>query len=261
MHRSETHLRLRPIAESLESRSLMAMVFLLNGNGYAQASPSIQTRVAAADLARRGHTPIQVSYASMTGLGPYLALANSLVRASQGQPIGLIGFSAGGTLALRLASYPGLRVSSVLNFYGPPDLAGWLSYHGRDMYARRISQNIDGSRAFIDAMSGPGDSSAHLVSVFGERDRNVDAVSSASSFRQDFRSGVVYTYAGNHGVTIRAQPTAYQDFLSHLPPVTPAASSSPWMSRFRLNRDRVVRPSLPAADRGGQIWVLPGKPA
>ncbi|WP_165222533.1 alpha/beta hydrolase family protein [Aquisphaera insulae] len=197
----------------------MTTVFLLSGNGFADSSPGRQTEVTAADLARRGYVAVQLSYPSMKGVGSFLGLARQLVRASRGEPIGLVGFSAGGTLALRLAGYPGLNVAAVLNFYGPPDLSDYMNHHAGDIFARKVAQNIGGNRAFIDAMSGPNPTTAYIVNAFGARDRNVVASVSEASFRRDFSSGATYTYGGNHGVTIRAQPAAYMDFLNHLPVV------------------------------------------
>ena len=65
-------------------------------------------------------------------------------------------------------------------------------------------------------MSGPINTSSHIVSVFGLADRTVTASASAASFQQDFPKGAVYYYPGSHGVTIAANYAAYLDFLSHL---------------------------------------------
>ncbi|WP_165231821.1 dienelactone hydrolase family protein [Aquisphaera insulae] len=217
MPRGVTH-RLPIRLEEMEPRTLTTMVFLLNGNAYAAAPPNALTAGAAADLARRGFTPIQVSYPDMNGIGPFVRLANSLVRASKGQPIGLVGFSAGGTLAMRLASYPGLNVSSVLSFYGPPDLSAWLNDHRGDAAFRLVSRNTDSNPAFINSMSGPSETTTHIVAAFGTIDHTVHAAAGARSLTDDFPHATIYTYNGPHGVPIRAQPAAYADFLNHLPP-------------------------------------------
>ncbi|MGO9600532.1 MAG: hypothetical protein ACLP7Q_21320 [Isosphaeraceae bacterium] len=208
--------RLRPCPEPLESRTLATLVFVLNGNAYAGASPSIQTRVAAADLARRGDRAIQISYPDMNSVGAFDQLAGQIRQISRGKPIGLIGFSAGGTLALRLSQFSSLKVKSVLDFYGPPDLANWLSQHRGDFHARHVLSNINSNQKFVNAMSGPGTTTAYIVSAFGTTDTTVSAAPSAASLQRDFPSAKVYYYGGPHGVTIRACYAAYQDFLNHL---------------------------------------------
>jgi hypothetical protein len=202
--------------ETLESRSLATMVFLLGGNAFAQATATPQTRNAAVDLASRGDQPIQVSYRAMNSPLAFNQVANQIRRISQGQPIGLIGFSAGGTIALRLASVPGLNVKAVLNFYGPPDLSDWLNEHVGDAAYRRVAQIVGRSQRLIQQLSGPSDTTAHVVSVFGLQDRTVLAAPSTASFQMDFPGGAVYYYAGTHGVNIRANYGAYEQFLADL---------------------------------------------
>ena len=191
-------------------------MFVLNGNAFAGASPSIQTQVAAADLQKRGDRAIQVSYPNMNSVGAFNQLAGQIRQVSRGQPIGLIGFSAGGHWPCDCHSFPHCNVKSVLDFYGPPDLANWISQHQGDIHARHVLSNINGNQKFINAMSGPGTTTAYLVSAFGTSDGAVNAALSGASFQQDFPGGKVYYYGGSHGVTIRACYAAYQDFLSHL---------------------------------------------
>lgn len=202
--------------ELLESRNLATLVFLLNGDAFAAASPSVQTQVAAADLASRGDRAIQISYPQMNSVSAFDQLANQIRRISKGQPIELIGFSAGGTLALRLSQFPALNVKDVLDFYGPPDLEDWLSQHKGDAHSRHVLQNVGFNQRFIEKMSGPISTTAYLVCAFGTTDTTVLAAPSAASFQQDFPGGAVYYYSGPHGVTIRACNAAYEDFLNHL---------------------------------------------
>ena len=75
---------------------LATVVFVLNGNGFGAAHPDHITRTVAIDLARHGNRPIQLATPAMNGPGTFLGLANQLVRLSKGQPVGLVGFDAGG---------------------------------------------------------------------------------------------------------------------------------------------------------------------
>src|SRR5262245_46365292 len=100
----------RPDVEPCESRVYPTMVFIFPGNALAAASPQIQTQTAAAQLRRLGNQPIQVSTPALDGPGAFHSIAHYVRAVSRGRPIGLMGFSAGGTLALRLASQPGLNV-------------------------------------------------------------------------------------------------------------------------------------------------------
>jgi dienelactone hydrolase len=207
---------LSPCSEPLEPRTLATLVFLLNGNAFAGASPSTQTQVAAADLARRGDRAIQMSYPNMNSVGAFNQLAGQIRQISRGQPIGLAGFSAGGTLALRLAQFHSLNVKAVLDFYGPPDLASWISQHHGDIHVRRVLSNINYNQKFINAMSGSGATTAYIVSAFGTQDTAVYAAPSAVNLEQDFPGSTVNYYSGPHGVTIGASYIAYEEFLNHL---------------------------------------------
>jgi dienelactone hydrolase len=189
---------------------------LLNGNAFAGACPSVQTEVAAADLARRGDQAIQISYPNMNSVGAFDQLAGQIRQITRRQPIGLVGFSAGGALALRLAQFRSLNVKAVLDFYGPPDLADWLKQHHGDTHARHVLSNINYNQKFIAAMSGPGATTEYVVSAFGTMDTCVYAAPNAASLQQNFPGAKVYYYGGPHGVTIQACYTAYEDFLNHL---------------------------------------------
>ena len=68
---------------------------------------------------------------------------------SHGQPIGLVGFSAGGALAMRLAGQPGLNVKSVMDYYGPPDLNAWIASHGHDHYYQYVTSHVHLTRGLV----------------------------------------------------------------------------------------------------------------
>ena len=202
--------------ETLEDRALATTVLLLSGDAFASSAPSLQTRLAAADLARRGFFPVQLSYSDMTGPAAFERLANQVERIGDGQPIGIVGFSAGGTLALRLAGRPSLNVKAALDFYGPPDLSDWLRQHAGDAAYRRVVETIGIGRSITPLMSGPMPTTARLTAAFGMRDRTVIAMPSAQSFQRDFPTGTVYFYPGPHGVQIYAKTGAYEKFVSDL---------------------------------------------
>jgi len=192
------------------------MVFIFPGNALAAAFPSIPTKTAAGQLLRLGDRPIQVSTPALNGPGAFDRIADYVRTVSRGQPIGLVGFSAGGALALRLADQPGLNVRAVMNYYGPPDLKAWVASHGHDAYYRYVTSHVHLTAAVIDLLSGPSTSDAYFVSAFGLHDRNVQPAVSTVSFQRDFPQGRVYDYPGPHGVTLYADYPAFQDFLAHL---------------------------------------------
>jgi len=192
------------------------MVFIFPGNALAAATPSIPTRTAAAQLIRHGDQPIQVSTPALNGPAAFYRIANYVRTVSRGQPIGLVGFSAGGALAMRLADQPGLNVRAVMNYYGPPDLKSWVASHGHDYYYRYVTSHVHLTAAVTDLLSGPSSSDAYFVSAFGLHDANVQPAVSTVSFHRDFHRGQVYYYPGPHGVTLYADYTAFQDFLAHL---------------------------------------------
>ena len=162
------------------------------GGGRADARPS-SPRTGSRVRAIR---PIQVSTPAMDGPGVFYHLANYLRTVSHGQPIGLLGFSAGGALAMRLAGQPGLNVTAVMNYYGPPDLEDWIAHHGDDFYYRYVASHVHLTSGIVDLLSGPSTSDAYFVNAFGLRDRNVVSSVSTASFHKDFQHGQVYTYHG-----------------------------------------------------------------
>jgi dienelactone hydrolase len=154
----------------------------------------------------------------MSNPSDFFGLANQIRSLSRGQPIGLMGFSAGGALAMRLSAIPSLNVRAVMSYYGPPDLRDWLTYHHGDRYYKEVLSHVQFSRAMIDLLSGPSSSTAYVVSAFGEHDQKVGPKLSANSFDRDFRFGHVYYYPGAHGVSLFADLPAFRDFVAHLPP-------------------------------------------
>ncbi len=208
--------RFRPEVEPCESRVYPTLVFIFPGNALAAASPNFVTQTAADRLIRNGDQAIQVSTPALDGPGAFYRIAQFVRTVSQGQPIGLMGFSAGGALALRLAGQPGLNVQSVMDYYGPPDLDAWLASHGHDSYYQYVTSHVHLTGAVDQLLSGPSTSKAYFVAAFGLADRNVQAAVSTASFHQDFANGQVYDYPGPHGVTLYADYAAFQDFLDHL---------------------------------------------
>ncbi len=192
------------------------MVFIFSGNALAAAPTDYRTQVAADQLARHGDQPIQVSTPALDGPGAFYHIADYIRTVSHGQPIGLVGFSAGGALAMRLAGQPGLDVTSVMNYYGPPDLKDWITYHQDDRYFRYVSSHVHLTGGIVDLFSGPSTSDAYFVNAFGLHDRNVVSSVSTASFYRDYQHGQVFDYPGPHGVTLYADYSAFQDFLDHL---------------------------------------------
>lgn len=208
--------RFRPEVEACESRDCPTLVFIFPGNALAAAAPDLPTKLAADRLRRAGHQPIQVSTPALNGPGAFNRIVNYVRTVSQGQPIGLMGFSAGGALALRLAGQPGLNVTSVMDYYGPPDLNAWIASHGHDYYYRYVASHVHLTAAVKNLLSGPSPSSAYFVGAFGLSDANVTASVSTAAFQRDFQHGHVFLYPGPHGVTLYADYVAFQDFLDHL---------------------------------------------
>lgn len=208
--------RCRPRVEVCEVRALTALIFVLNGNAFSAAGPNTLTEDAARLLSASGNRVIQLSYPTIGTLRAFHRLADQIARLSDGRPIGLVGFSAGGTLAARLSGLSELNVKAVLDDYGPPDLRAWAQSHGRDRFAQYVFSHVRFSPGFLDAMSGPSPSTAYIAAAFGQQDDNVTAPVSAASFARDFAVGHVYTYRGGHGAAIGASRPALEDFLAHL---------------------------------------------
>jgi hypothetical protein len=208
----------RPSFEELESKIVPGLVFVFNGNGFAASRPNaLQTGLAAQQLMEHGDRAIQLATPAMSNPSDFYQLAGEIRSLSKGEPIGLIGFSAGGALAMRLSAIPYLNVQAVMNYYGPPDLRDWMNYHEGDKYYNYVTSHVKFSPAIINLLSGPSASTAYVVSAFGRFDPNIVASVSTASFNRDFRFGRVFYYPGQHKVTLFADYAAFQDFLAHLP--------------------------------------------
>src|SRR2546423_669901 len=95
-----------------EDRCLTTLIFVLNGNGFAAARPNQLTASAAEVLRQAGDQVVQLSNLTINTPAAYNALAGKIVKLAHGQDIGLVGFSAGGALAIHLAATPGLKVNA-----------------------------------------------------------------------------------------------------------------------------------------------------
>jgi dienelactone hydrolase len=208
--------RFKPVLEQCESRISATMVFIFSGNALAAAAPGLDSQLAADQLLQHGDQPVQVSTPALNSPSAFSRIASFVRTVSRGQPIGLVGFSAGGAIAMRLAGQPGLNVTAVMNYYGPPDLRDWLAYHRGDSYYHYVASHVHLTRGVVSLLSGVSHAKSYFVNAFGLHDGNVVAWVSAQSFSRDFPQGQVYYYPGTHGVTLYACYPAFQDFLSHL---------------------------------------------
>ena len=201
-----------------EDRTLTTLIFVFNGNAFAAAGPNPLTASAARVLQGAGNQVVQLSNPALSTPGAFSEVVRQVASVSHGQPIGIVGFSAGGALAARLSSVASLRVVAALDYYGPPDLRDYLHYHHGDQYARYVLGHASPSPAGIDLLSGPSHSSAHVVGAFGMNDHNVVASESTAGFQRDYPGSRVYYYPGGHGASLDASPSALEDFLNHLAP-------------------------------------------
>lgn len=206
----------RPGLEALEPRSLRTTVVLLSGNAFGPAEPGTQTADAAYRLRQAGYSTVQLGYSTIATPAAFKMLANRIRAIGHGEPIGLVGFSAGGSLALRLAGISRLKVRAALDFYGPPDLSDWLDDHRGDRDYQYVTSRVRFTRALINELSGPEPTDVPVISAFGLRDTNVRASTSITSLRRDFPSAEVFTYDGPHGVGVGACPEAFDAFLARM---------------------------------------------
>src|SRR5258708_3442355 len=139
--------------ERCEERSLLTLVFVLNGNAYSSATPNQLTADAAGVLQKAGNQAIQLSTPDMATRGAVYGVARQMRSLSHGQAIGIVGFSAGGTLAARLSAVKSLHVTAALDYYGPPDLRDFLAFHRGDHYDRTIESRVLFCQAAIKALS------------------------------------------------------------------------------------------------------------
>ncbi len=205
-----------PSFDQCEDRALTALVFVLNGNSFAAAGPNKLTENAAAVLRNAGNQVVQLSNPAIHSAAAFRSLAAKVVKLAHGQTIGLVGFSAGGALALHIAETPGLKVSAVLDYYGVPDVQAYLRRHARDHNFRPISGLAPFRPSLTSLLSGPVTTHAHVVAAFGLSDPNVRADTSSADLLRDDPSADIYTYHGAHGVPITASRPALEDFLGHV---------------------------------------------
>jgi hypothetical protein len=205
-----------PTFDCCEERVLCTLVFVLNGNAFSAAGASILTASAAQVLRRAGEQPVQLAYPTIATPAAFNGVVQQIKALSHRQTIGIVGFSAGGSLALRLSAIQSLRVISVLDYYGPPDLHDYFSYHRSDRFSRYILRHVHFSRAGLNLLSGPITTDAHVVCAFGLADMNVVASESTASLRRDLPQASVYNYSGPHGVGITASRPALSEFLANL---------------------------------------------
>ena len=145
--------------ERCEDGALLTLVFVLNGNSFNAAKPNSLTSNAASVLKQAGDQVIQLSNPRINSPAALTALENQVKRLAHGQTVGLVGFSAGGALALHVAATPGLKVSAVLDYYGVPDVRAYLNRH------TGTNNPIAGLAPFkaplVAALSGPVATTAH----------------------------------------------------------------------------------------------------
>jgi hypothetical protein len=209
--------RFHPSFEQFEARILQTLVFVFNGNAFAASQPNVsQTGLAALRLTENGDRAIQLSTQAMDDPGDFYRLAGEILARSKGQPIGLMGFSAGGSLAMRLSGVADLNVKAVMNFYGPPDLRDWLKFHRGDRFFKSVTSHVHFDSGIIKLLSGPSSTTAYIVSAFGLDDHNVVSGLSTVGIHHDFQKGEISYYPGPHGVTIYADYPAFEAFLAHL---------------------------------------------
>ena len=202
--------------ERFEDRCLTTLIFVLNGNSFAAAGPNQLTASAAAVLQKAGNQVVQLSNPTINTPAAYNALARKLLKLSHSQDIGLVGFSAGGALAIHLAAKPGLKVDAVLDYYGVPDIQAYLHRHAADHKLRPISGLAPFRPPLVSLLSGTLATSAHVIAAFGARDPNVRSDTSSADLLRDDPSAHIYAYPGGHGVSITASRPALADFLSEL---------------------------------------------
>jgi dienelactone hydrolase len=210
--------RLIPGLERCEERALNTLVLVLNGASFAATGPNDLTANAAEVLRQAGNPVVQLATPAINTAAAFNALAGAVVKLAHGQNVALVGFSAGGALALRLAATPGLgpRVSAVLDYYGVPDVRAYLQRHRADHNVRPISGLAPFRASVVSLLSGPVATPAHVVAAFGRNDPNVRADTSSADLLQDDPGAAIYTYNGAHGVPITASRPALDDFLAHL---------------------------------------------
>jgi dienelactone hydrolase len=233
--------------ELLESRDLTAVVLIFNGNAFGPTAPDAITSKLAAQLRAAGHKPMQMA------LGPITpALVKQLGRkidilAARGEGVAVAGFSAGGSLAARLAmSHP--AVDAALDLYGPLDLADWFDYHeARNTTSSRsalaaVRGHLGGNQQTVDLFSGPAFlRETPILAAFGDRDQNVTIDVNRQSARSSGANIHFTTFKGPHGASASREIVA--SFLGILDETTPPPQA----------RMRPAARAFPARWRGGGL--------
>ena len=195
----------------------MTLVFVFNGNTFGAVGPSALTANAAGVLKKAGEKVVQMSNPTLSTPAAFNGVVRQIEKLSQGQPIGLVGFSAGGSLVARLSGVAELHVTAALDYYGEPDLIAYLNSHGNDRFGQYVAGHVHFTPAAIDLFSGPIPSnSAYVVAAFGSLDQNVVPSLNEATFHADDFRGAVYVYPGPHDAPITASPPALADFLEQL---------------------------------------------
>ena len=205
-----------PAFDRCEDRALTALVFVLNGASFAAAKPNALTHDAAAVLRRAGNQVVELANPAINSPAALIGLENRIAGLARGRTVGLVGFSAGGALALRIAATPGLHVSAVLDYYGVPDVRAFLARHAQDHRVNPIAGLAPFRPPIVAMLSGPIATEAHVVAAFGAADPNVRADTSTADLLADLPTATSYTYPGGHGASISASRPALADFLAHL---------------------------------------------
>ena len=167
--------RTLPTFDQCEDRALTTLIVVLDGASFAATGPSILTANAASVLRAAGNRVVQISNPAINSPGALKSLEAKVAKLAKGQTIGLVGFSAGGALALRIAAASGLKVGDVLDYYGVPDVQAYLQRHALDHNYRPISGLAPFRRSLVSLLSGPLITQAHVVAAFGQYDPNVRA--------------------------------------------------------------------------------------
>jgi dienelactone hydrolase len=202
-----------PVLEQCEDRTLFTLVYLLNGTNFTADGPSELTDYSGTLVRQAGNRVVQLSTPTVNTPAAYQSLAATVVKMAHGRTIGLVGVGAGGSLALRIATSPGLKVSAVLDYFGVPDAQAYLDGHG----SRQPVVGLAPYRSsVVSLLSGPLTTQAHVVAAFGRNDPNVQPATSTADLLRDDPSADVYTYPGGYGAPINASKPALEDFLSHL---------------------------------------------
>jgi hypothetical protein len=111
---------------------------------------------------------------------------------------------------------PGLNVTAVMDYYGPPSMKDWLAFHGHDHDYQYVVSHVQLTEGVVNLLSGPSDTQAFVVGAFGTHDPNVNPEMASKSLEQDFEHEQAFEYPGPHGVSLYADYPAFLTFLKHL---------------------------------------------